>query len=104
MRTKHKVLCEFPYFVDATGTCPICKTVYNSRIRCLAHISDKRRPKCADELRKGRVHKLSEATVQKLDAADREQRRLAQRQGRSHPIAQLPATTRTGKVVGRVPK
>jgi hypothetical protein len=50
----------------------------------------------------GHTRKLSEATVLKLDEYDREQRRLAQRQGHSHPIAQSPAITHTGKIVGRV--
>ena len=102
MRSKHNVLSEFRYFVNSDGICPVCKTCYNSRIRCLAHLSDRRRPKCANILLEGHTRKLSEVTVLKLDEYDREQRRLAQRQGHSHPIAQTPATTCTGKVVGRV--
>jgi len=102
MRAKHKVLCEFRYYVDSSGRCPICHTDYKSRIRCLAHICDRRRPKCANEVKNGNARRLPENTVLKLDEADREQRRLAQRQGRSHPIARTPATTCTGRVVGRV--
>ena len=63
---------------------------------------DTQRPKCANEIKNGNAHKLSDDTVLKLFEADREQHRLAQRQGRLHPIAQSPATTCTGRVVGRV--
>ena len=99
-----KVLNEFRFYVKADGVCLVCKTIYNTRIRCLAHLSDKRRQKCANALREGGFVKLSDATVQKLDEADREERRLAQRQGHSHPFATAAARTCKGKVVGRAAK
>ena len=36
-----------------------------------------------------------------LDKIDSEQRKLAQRSGRTHVIATLPARTAQGKIVGR---
>ena len=103
-RSKHKVLCEFRNYVLADGKCPVCKTVFVSRIRCLAHLSDRRRTKCSSQLVKGDFCKLPDATVLQLDLQDREARRNAQRAGHSHPIAQTPATRPNGRVVGRVSK
>lgn len=103
-RTKHKQLNAFRFYVDADGKCPVCKTVFNSRIRCLAHLSDRRRTACADQIRAGTFRKIPEATVLQLDLADREARREAQRSGHSHTLAQKPATRHDGRVTGRVVK
>jgi len=103
-RTKHKQLNIFRFYVNADGICPVCRTVFNSRIRCLAHLSDRRRTNCSSQIRAGCFRKLPEATVLLLDLADREARREAQRSGHSHPIAQVPAARRNGSVVGRVAK
>ena len=103
-RTKHKQLNDMRYYVKGDGLCVVCKTVFNSRIRCLAHLLDRRRTKCSDQIRDGRFKRLDESTVVQLDLADREARRQAQRSGHSHPIAQNSATRRDGKVVGRVTK
>jgi len=103
-RSKHKQLSEFRFYVDADGKCPVCHTTFNSRIRCLAHLSDRRRTKCAGQIRAGIFCKIPEATVLQLDLADREARREAQRSGHSHPLAQKPATRHDGRVTGRVVK
>ena len=103
-RCKHKCLSEYRYFVREDGRCPICNTVYNTRIRCLAHITDRRRSRCAQAIDAGGALRIDEGTVLRLDEADRVQRREAQRQGHTHPIAQGPAIRRDGKVVGRVSK
>ena len=84
MRAKHKTLCEFRCYVNADGKCPVCATVFNSRIRCIAHLSDRRRTKCSDIISEGQIRKLADATVARLDLLDRESRRLAQRAGHSH--------------------
>jgi len=42
MRSKHKCLSQYRCYVREDGRCPICGTVYNTRIRCLAHITDRR--------------------------------------------------------------
>ena len=102
MRAKHKTLCEFRCYVNADGKCPVCLTVFNSRIRCIAHLSDRRRTKCSDIISGGQIRKLAVATVARLDLLDRESRRLAQRTGHSHPIAQGPAVRPNGRIVGRV--
>ncbi len=101
-RTKHKVLCQWRYYADEKGICPICKTDFKSRIRCLAHLSDRRRTKSSDKILESGVSKLSQAIVDKLDLADRTFRREAHQSGHTHPIAQKPATRHNGRVVGRV--
>jgi hypothetical protein len=95
-------LCQWRYYADAKGICPICKTDFKSRIRCLAHLSDRRRTKCSDMILESGVSKLSQAIVDKLDMADRTFRREAHQSGHTHPIAQKPATRHNGRVVGRV--
>jgi len=104
MRSKHKCLSDYRHYVNEDGRCPICKTIYNTRIRCLAHITDRRRPRCAQAIDVGGATKLAESTVLRLDEADRAQRREAQRQGSTHPVAQGPAIRSDGRIVGRVTK
>jgi len=103
-RTKHKQRNDMRYYVEADGLCIVCKTMFNSRIRCLAHLLDRRRTKCSDQIRDGNFKRLPESTVVQLDLADREARRQAQRSGHTHPIAQNSATRHSGQVVGRVAK
>ena len=50
----------------------------------------------------GKVRRLAQSTVEKLDSADREQRRQAQWEGHTHPVAQGPAMRRDGSIAGRV--
>ena len=101
-RSKHKVLSDMRFYVEADGVCPVRNTKFNSRIRCLAHLSDRRRTKCSDVIARGQVRRLADALVHTLDLHHRQQRRNAQQQGHTHPIAQKPATRRDGRVVGRL--
>ena len=101
-RTKHKQLSDMRYYVRADGVCPVCSTAFQSRIRCLAHLSDRRRTKCSDRIRNEQFARIDLATVNELDLADRIARRSAQRSGHSHPIAQGHAVRAGGRVVGRV--
>ena len=59
-------------------------------MRCLAHLSDRRRPKCADWVH-ANCKKLPTGVVAKLDAIDLALRKAAQRLGRSDHIADVPA-------------
>ena len=101
MRAKHKEKCMFRVYIDADGVCPVCKTQFKSRIRCLAHVSDKRRTKCSSALVAGHYKQLATVTVERLDLSDREERRLAQQSGHSQPIAKGSARTACGRVIGR---
>ena len=70
-------------------------------MRCIAHLSDRRRTKCSEWVIEN-CPKLPAKIITKLDETDRELRRAAQRLGRSHHIADLPAMSRLGKVTGRL--
>ena len=103
-RAKHKKLSDLRFYVGADGKYPVCKTTFNSRIRCLAHLSDRRRTACSDQIKAGSFRKIAATRVAQLDIEDRTARREAQRAGHSHLIAQKPAIRRDGKAVGRVSK
>ena len=81
--------------------CPACGTFFSSRVRCLVHIGDHRRPKCAEWLLKHGTL-LPPATLDRLDEVDRVQRREAQRQGLSGPRATMPARRKDGTVIGKI--
>ena len=50
----------------------------------------------------GTVTKLSNERVEELDELDRNARTAARQRGHSHVIAQLPALSSNGRLVGRV--
>ena len=99
-RAKHGERLTSREFIKSS-ICPSCGTDYRQRLRCLAHISDRRRPKCAEWVL-ANCKKLPAKVVAKLDPTDLELRKQAQRLGRSHHIADLPAMTSRGCVTGRV--
>ena len=92
------------FYADVQGTCLVCKTCFNTRLRLLAHLDDSRRSRCRDAiLRDGDTYrKLDVDRVAELDMKDREDRKTVKRQGHSHPIAVLSATTAAGKRIGFV--
>ena len=98
-RVKHLKRNIIREFVPS-AVCPCCQTDFVQRVRCLAHLSDRRRPRCRDWVLR-HCRRLSPATVVRLDQADRELRRAAQRSGRSHVIAKGAARNSSGRVVGR---
>ena len=85
----------------AGAVCPHCLTDFRQRLRCLAHLSDRRRPLCREWV-VNNVASLPDAEVKRLDEIDRTLRRVAQREGRSHHVASLPATSQGGNIAGRV--
>ena len=98
-RTKHGHRLAIKDFL-ATAVCPCCKCDYRQRLRLIAHVSDRRRPNCRDWILQ-HCTPLPEATIKKLDKEDTTLRREAQRKGRSHHIAVLPALRADGNIVGR---
>eukprot|EP00973_Karenia_brevis_P003070 421085-Karenia_brevis.AAC.1 len=63
----------------------------------MAHLSDKRRPKCWNKISTERFQPLPLERVAELDEQDRVARREAQRKGKSHPEAVGPARDVEGK-------
>ena len=101
-RACHGVRNPMRAFADADGECPICRIRFQSRLRLLSHLSDTCRPQCRDKLLSGCVQPLPLTRIQELDALDKESRRLAMRQGHTHPLAVGSATRPDGRRVGRV--
>ena len=85
----------------ANSICPCCKTDFKQRLRCIAHLSDRRRPRCADWVRTN-CPRLSVSRLAELDVIDKELRRTRQQTGRPHHIAVLPVVSKHGKIIGRV--
>jgi len=104
IRIKHKVRCLQRLYAGSSGVCSVCKTIFNTRLRLIAHLSDTRRDKCWCEIRAHpRKYKpLSAELVADLDEKDKVSRPDAQKQGKSHPTAVGSARTSGGKLVGHV--
>ena len=66
-RVVHGARLEARWYVDGSGRCPVCETTFNARLRVLAHLSDKRRPKCREALLGGDFPRLPQNTVNHLD-------------------------------------
>ena len=104
MRVKHGVRCLQRCYIDSNGICPVCRTNFHTRLRCLAHLCDSRRTKCWDQI-SANIHsfpQLSLARVTELDAVDRDSKRMASKTGHSHVLASKSALTSGGKRVGHV--
>ena len=99
-RAKHGVRLHIKRFIGS-AVCPSCGTDFKDRLRCIRHVSDRRRTKCAEWILEN-GSQLSEVTLKALDAVDTGLRREAQRAGRTNHIAVAPARNACGKVVGRV--
>ena len=87
------------FFADDNGVCGACGTNFRTRLRLLHHLSDARRTHCRNECNGGTVTKLSN---ERVDELDRVARTAAKQSGHSHVIAQLPALSSNGRVVGRL--
>ena len=102
MRMKHGFKKPVKQFVDSSGICPICKTNFQQRLRVIAHLSDRRRPRCRERVLKGETPAVPEDVLADLERQDRELLRCAWREGSSHAIAVGSARTATGKRTGHV--
>ena len=100
-RIKHGVRSDVRSFIS-TSTCPTCGVDFHDRLRCLAHLSDPRRPRCWQAFLATNPPRLPDSVVKKLDETDRELRRAAQQSGRTHHIGRVPARRADGRVVGRL--
>ena len=101
-RVKHGIRNPMRAFAEADGRCPVCRTLFHTRLRLLAHLSDERRPKCRDALMAGAVQPLSARRILELDALDKVARRDAHRLGYTHPLAVGRALTADGRRTGHV--
>ena len=87
-RIAHGSRTDVRRFAGEDAVCPVCSVIFKSRLRLIAHLTEKRirgsRPPCGTLL--SHVRPLPAAEVRRLDALDTERRRDAQRQGRSQPV------------------
>ena len=99
-RSKHGTRNFMKCYIDGSGRCPSCKTVFKARVSVLNHVNDRRRPKCKEFILE-HCQPLETSTVGELDLADNELRKAARRSGRSQHIVTAPAIAQDGRVVGR---
>jgi len=97
MRSKHKVTSPLNKYIDNSGICPVCRTNFFSRTRVLAHVSETRvrnktgRKTCRQKLLAGDFPEISSTIFADAAIASRTERREAQRRGRTHTLATIPA-------------
>ena len=102
MRSKHKITNPLNRYIDNSGICPICGTNFFSRARVLTHVSETRvrnksgRKSCRQRLLKGEFPQISDTVFADAVLATRTERREAQRRGRTHVLATLPAKRQLG--------
>lgn len=99
MRAAHGCKAQIRWYLRSP-ICPCCKVDFQTRMRCLAHLSDSRRPHCREWVT-SHSSKMSSAEVAELDTELRIQRRQARQAGKSHPVADKPARRSDGRVIGR---
>jgi hypothetical protein len=88
-------------FANGDGVCQCCASVFSTRLRLIAHLSDARRPACRDWILLNGTP-LDEVRVSDLDASDRKSRSEARKLGLTQPKSAQPAVNSHGKQIGRV--
>jgi len=102
MRSKHKLTSIIPQYINKSGICPACGTFFQTRIRVIAHLSDRRRPRCRDRVLAGEFPALPFAEFAALQDEDRTTRRKALHAGHTHPLACGQAVNAEGVRTGHV--
>ena len=102
VRIKHGLKAPISGFVDGSGVCPACNTKFVTRLRCLRHLTDARRPTCRDKILAGGWPLVPQHDIQTFEQIDRDARRSARQSGNSHALSVTSATRADGRRVGRV--
>ena len=99
VRAAHKQRTGLRNFLDGSGICPVCATVFSSRLQVLAHVSERRKRSkrdtvsCRERLEAGFMQPLSPEKVKLFDEVDRLTRAKARREsGRSRPLVLMKAS------------
>ena len=98
-RAKHGVRSPFQARIRS-AICPCCGVDFRQRVRCLNHLGDRRRPRCAQYVL---LHcpLLSQADAERLNEVDRRARSDAYRAGHSRVSATSPALNARGIAIGQ---
>ena len=100
-RSKHGIRNNIRMYIADATECPSSQTKFGARLSLLAHLSDKRRPKCR-EFVMSNCPILDAATISALDASDNDKRKAARKAGRTHHIVQSAAINAKGIQTGRI--
>ena len=106
MRRKHNIRRLQRFYADSNGLCPVCRTDFRTRFRCLAHLCDSRRTRCWSVIQ-GNPRAYPKLTIEEVaarDEIDRQLKREAWQAGHTHVLASKPAVTAAGKQIGHVSK
>jgi hypothetical protein len=108
-RKVHKVRTEVRCFIDGSKECPVCGACFASRLRVIAHASEKRcrgktRMTCFQAIQDGAVPRLPDHLVLELDEQDKIIRRDARRAGRTTPIAEFRASRAKVRAMRAAPR
>ena len=90
MRAAHACRSLVKAFIGSDARCPVCAKVFSTRLRAIAHATEKRRRNgrattCREALLSGRFQPLPEHELAQLDGADRSARRAAYKSGYTQP-------------------
>ena len=93
-------------FLGGDGQCPVCRLVFSSRTRLIAHASEgrvrgSRAVTCRDIFAAGLVQPLRQPALDALAEQDRMSRRCAAKRGHTHSLNERPFKRR--KVATTVP-
>ena len=104
-RSFHGTRNPLKKFIGSDARCPVCLSVFSSRLRAIAHVTEKRRRgkggramTCHERLQSGLYPSLSPEELQRLDAADTLARRIARKSGRSQPRSSAPVVRERARV------
>ena len=97
LRISHGVRNPIKQFIGADARCPACEARFSTRLRAIAHATEKRkrgnstRPTCFEQLSAGRFPAVPAEVLLQLEQADAAARLQAQRVGLSQPRSIAPA-------------
>ena len=106
-RRKHGMRCpQRPFAVvhsNGTAPCPVCSTVFTTRLALLRHLSAARRPSCWSKIIAHPDHYpcMTEARTRELDELDRAARKEGRRAGHSHALVPGGCVRTDGRPCGR---
>ena len=86
-RKVHGARCSAKWYADSNGRCPVCFKIFPSRLRLVAHLTEKRsrggKVPCGPLL--GNARRLPADRVAYLDSLDTLERAKARREGKTQP-------------------